>query len=615
VTRFDNGLRDHVIEAATATGKSYMMVLLSKLLHERYGCTHSLVLAPSLAIRGQIGSGLLGTFGAAGLDARQRFFSTDRRQARQPFPDVPVTITTYQEVICQAALETIRMWKKENGLRLALFCDEIHHTAQYSSAAWTRYINLLKDEADYFVPMSGTFFRGDGLPLGVIDLHPDGSPITHFKYPYKFAVRDGIVREVSVRNLNAHVTFLDPVTGQKSVRSLDEVSGRDMGVARKEVLDPEGESIRALIQEVHRDMLAVRRKFGRAGCLWVARPGGQGECLSDEEQEMENRSVHALARAVHSGTGEEVETITYKDRDVVGKLERYRRGDRLYVAAVNIFAEGVDVKRLRAAVLCRHIQSEMLYRQIVGRILRVDADEDGTAAQVYQFMFPDMVKFGQRLYDECREGIDLRRCPACAHWPCVCPCPRCGRKPCHCPCPQCGQRPCECVCPRCGRKKKECVCLPEGVPVALGAQPFLDGGFMGPVDVEEYYVRNGTKIRDTVPGFSHSNNVQLGAALKAYDGMRQGGTQGGTPLPAPVDPIARREELRQKILRMVKKIVFARYGYPAPEGAYAEVYRTVVEARFGEAYAVIVRNWSWERLSEVLAWVEEAYQKEVRRGR
>src|SRR5687768_10134007 len=91
-------------------------------------------------------------------------------------------------------------------------------------------------------------------------------------------------------------------------------------------------------------------------------------------------------------------------------------------------SEGCDIPRLRAVAFCRYTTSQMLFRQIVGRALRLHKDEDGTAAQIYLPAFPRLVEFAERLYSDAQEGLRDRRCKKCGEDPCQCVC----EQPCDC---------------------------------------------------------------------------------------------------------------------------------------------------------------------------------------
>jgi hypothetical protein len=139
----------------------------------------------------------------------------------------------------------------------------------------------------------------------------------------------------------------------------------------------------------------------------------------------------------------------------------------------------------------------MLFRQIVGRALRLHTPEDGTAAQIYIPAFPLLLEFAARLYKEAEEGIRDRRCRVCGEWPCACPCPDCDKHPCECDRPY--------LFP-----------MLEESRIAIDAVPVLDGGHVGAEHVAELFVEAAMKITEAYEAHRHLNHTQLGHA----DAMR-----------------------------------------------------------------------------------------------
>jgi superfamily II DNA or RNA helicase len=501
--KINEGATSFVLEACMGAGKSALAAWIAKaLLEKEDGVDHVLVLVPWRSIQGDIEKGMLGAFGATmGLDARDRFFTLRRRQARQPRPGMDATITLYQEVCNQEAVDTLKMWKTE-GWSFALICDEIHHTNEIDSS-WGEYVEEIKNLAAYSVFMSGTYFRSDKKPITCVPLDPDGLPVKDYRFTYSQGVKENVVRAVTTRDFNASVLLYDKNKDRKYELMLNEIGNKELPEARKQVLDPHGECIRHMIETAHTALLQTRTKFPDAACLFVCRPGG-GENYTREEssaQAQEDKHVHLIANQIKAITGETPTVVTHKDRDAVGKISHFRRAVSPYLVAVNMVSEGCDIPRLRAIAFCRYTNSEMLFRQIVGRALRLHTPEDGTAAQIYLPAFPLLLSYAERLYAEAQEGILNRRCRQCGEWPCECPCPDCGKFPCEC--------------------QQSLFPMKEQVVLAIDAKPVLDGGHVGAEHVKELFVGYAIKITQENAAHQHSNHTQLGHALQRFMDMQK----------------------------------------------------------------------------------------------
>lgn len=591
-----------VLEACMGSGKSTMAAWIAKILLENYSIHHVLVIVPWRSIQGDIDKGMLGSFGEMGLDPRPRFFTdTGRRQVRQPRPQLQATVTLYQEVCCQAALDTIRMWKTDQqGFDFALICDEIHHTNEINSA-WGSYIQQLKSLATYSVFMSGTYFRSDKKPISCIPLDERDWPIKDFYFRYTEGVRQEVVRPVTCRHTTAKVKLRSHNTQTQKTSEyeidLEKVGPDELGAAKRQVLDPKGECIGEMIKLVHEALLKTRQKFPDAACLFVCRPGGRGNYTQDSSQErtIEDKHVRLIAERIKEITGHTAVVVTYSDTNSAANIARFRRGTEPYLVAVNMVSEGCDIPRIRAIAFCRYTNSEMLFRQIAGRALRIHSlngirqEDPGAAAQIYIPAFPVLVQYATHLYDEAQEGIQNKRCPVCGQWPCICPCAICGEFPCICPCPECGQKPC--VCPP--RPPKPIVI--EGI----SAIPILDGGSIGNNRISESNVSDARQITTTHVAFVHFNEVLLGGILKQYDSMKK-----AQPEEPAATPPQEREQLRQKINRIIKKKAIDRYDRDYPRAYYHEI-----QVPFRSPLTVILNTWPIERLRDVLTYLERQGEK------
>lgn len=573
-----DGNNSYVFEACMGAGKSSEAAWLAKVLLEEHDVDHVLALVPWRSIQGDVDKGMLGAFGEMGLDARDRFFTASKRQPRQPRPQMDATITLYQEVCCEEAIDTIRMWQA-GGFRFALICDEIHHTNEFNSS-WGTYVEELRQLADYSIFMSGTYFRSDKKPISCVPLASDGTPIKHYRYPYAAGVRDNVVRAVTTRDINAKVLLYDRAKDKKYEVDLSAISPKELAEAKKQVLDPNGECIRHMIEQVDLALTQARFKFPDAACLFVCRPGGGDNFTAEGNEAQEDRNVHIIAKQIKDLTGHEATVVTYHDRDALGKIARFRRSGDRYLVAVNMISEGCDIPRLRAVAFCRYTTSEMLFRQIVGRALRLHAPEDGTAAQIYIPAFPLLVEFARRLYSEAQEGIKDRRCKKCGEWPCACPCPVCGEP------------------------KSQCKCYIPGPPpplvppdiLGINATPILDGGYVGDEHVQEPYVVAATHIAAATEALRHSNPTQLGYALQRFMSMQQQQQPAGpgSGSPAGPSPGQERERLIRQITRNVRRLAIRLHNKD-----FGAAYTQEIIKPFGSPMLVIQNTWGVDKLRQV----------------
>jgi superfamily II DNA or RNA helicase len=317
--KIEEGAKSFVLEACMGAGKSAMAAWMAQHLLEQRGVDHVLVLVPWRSIQGDVEKGMLGAFGQLlGLDARDRFFTFKRRMPKQPRPQMDATITLYQEVCNEEAVETLNMWKAD-GFTFALICDEIHHTNEIDSS-WGEYVEQIQSLAEFSVFMSGTYFRGDRKPISCIPLDPDGVPVKDYRFTYSQGVKENVVRAVTTRDFNATVHLYDKNKDRRYELTLKEIGNKELPEAKRQVLDPHGECIRHMIETAHEALMQTRTKFPDAACLYVCRPGGGENYTREGSEAQEDKHVHMIAKQIEAITGETPTVVTHRDRDAVGKI-------------------------------------------------------------------------------------------------------------------------------------------------------------------------------------------------------------------------------------------------------------------------------------------------------
>lgn len=604
---WSRGEKAFIFEACMASGKSRMAARLAHRMINKEGCDHVLAAVPWKSVQGDTNSGMMKAFFEEGLDPRSSFFQISKRQPHQPIPHMGATVTLYHEICCQQTIDTINMWASMSGFRFGLICDEIHHTSEQMGSSWGNYISELHNLAHRASYMSGTFFRGDGRRVspGFIPYDAQGRPVKHYAYTYDRGIADGVVRAVAFRRLEAHVKLYDAKDHRYYERDLSKITkDKEITAAKGIFLDPDSDWMCGTIKAVHNDLELTRNQFPGAGCLYVCPPGFYGDELACEGSEEETRYVHAIARKIREITGIEPIVLTHKDKDAQGKLAQFRSGLMPYLVAVNMVSEGCDLPRLRQLCFLRYTDSEMLFRQIVGRILRVQYEpstkrmlEDGTAALVHYPPFPLLEEFVIRMRKDADDGSERRVCKKCNRWPCICivtpplPCSICGQRPCICPpCPVCGHKPC-----RCSR-------LPPEVEF-MGADLNLEGGYHADFRVMEHYIRAADVVHRQNPKLTPSNMVQLGAHFQLYETNRQNGFNETAVKPEPKD----RSYWEKQVVKLIGKIVQIRCRPRKPESEdYQEAWVNEVQQVFNAKWQTEIKGiWKTSEIEEIAHHLEK----------
>jgi len=248
-----------------------------------------------------------------------------------------------------------------------VIADEVHHLGD--ELAWGEAFEAAFGQAGRRLLLSGTPFRSDATAIPGIRYDDGGVAAPDFTYGYDDAVRDGICRPV---------TFI-PFDGTLQWRSGDDIiesgfgdilTGREASRRYRTAISVELENgLPRILREAHERLLKVRKDGHRnAGGLVIAADGEHA------------RSVAKVLREI---TGEGPTVVVHTDSQAHAKLETFRRSSDKWIVAVNMVSEGVDIPRLRVGVYATAAKTALVFRQIVGRFVRVIPGRPLEASWIY----------------------------------------------------------------------------------------------------------------------------------------------------------------------------------------------------------------------------------------
>lgn len=538
-----------VLEAAPGAGKSRFAAFISQYAITEMGLDHVVFIAPWLPILTSVKK----NFDPLGLTPRDKFHYDKKRGILQRRPNVDVTLDTYAGFCNQTTIDVIDEWQNEspNGWRFMLILDEVHHTNTVNGK-WGPYVERIANMASKLVVMSGTYFRSDSRPIAFLE-YENERPKTHFSINFAECVRNRFTRQVSFRFHNPIIEFAKKSEERlirKKLENIPLTSSKMLTKAKDEVLRPDFVHVEAMISEAWKELQAMRRKWNDAACLVVCRPGTS----ADEE-----RQVHAIEAKIKSLTGCSPTVVTSDDSLSRGKLDAFDKSHDPFLCAIRMVSEGVDIPRIRMVLFLTYTDSEMLFRQIVGRCCRyIDGKEDDTAALVILPKFKIMADFAERFEGESKQGLlnmepkkesnltdELSLSTECRH---------------------CNHDPCVCY-------------------TVVDSYTGEGGGMIAASNVAEEFVQRAKLIRDSSPAHQHANAVQLGDALQRSANM-------GSLIVSNVED--HRAMAFKHIEAKIRKIARLAYG-----GDFGACWRKEVHDRTGSDMEEIRGTWRTEDISKL----------------
>lgn len=373
-----------LLEATPGAGKTIFSGLCGRDLREREEVDFCIVVVPTTALKGDAEAGFLGDWNKVGVQ-----LTTVLKEGRDLPREFAGGIITYQQL--PNIVSTFETWARQ-GRRLFVVFDEVHHASE--SNIWGAATERLGAVATRMLAMTGTPFRGDGQRISFVAYSDQGVAIGDHRYTYREAVSQKVCRPVLFMTDDGVAEFVLK-DEQHSVR-LSEATDDHAGHAAAVIFKKDSEWLRQVIIKADAKLDEYRTHDVDAGGIVICRPG------SDDA---DDRYLMQIAKLVRELTGEAPEVVTHDDPEANSKIERFRNGRQRWICSVRKISEGVDIKRLRVQVLANRPSTELLFRQLVGRIVRVDDPARPGDATVFMAKFPQLNEWAEQIADEAAAGL------------------------------------------------------------------------------------------------------------------------------------------------------------------------------------------------------------------
>lgn len=292
-----------------------------------------------------------------------------------------------------------------------IICDEHHHAAV--EAAWGEKADSAFVDAKYVLVLTGTPIRSDGQEtiwfayddVGKID-HPEGGtytlsygdavglgycrPITFHRHEGRFSVSlpDGENISVSGDNATELSSELKRIRGLQQALDFYKLACTPRYLA--DGITPDPKSYQASMLEYGIVKLNdIRDTIPNAGGLVIAPNIPVAEYMAALLEKLE---------------GEKPALVHSQMANAEARIAAFKNTDKRWLVSVAMISEGVDIKRLRILVYLPYAQTELAFRQAMGRVVRSLGDEDYSRAYV--------VMPTHRILEEWARRVELEMSPS-----------------------------------------------------------------------------------------------------------------------------------------------------------------------------------------------------------
>jgi superfamily II DNA or RNA helicase len=252
-------------------------------------------------------------------------------------------------------------WQLLRKNRVLVVFDEIHHCAGSSiedANVWGQdIVKNIQEQAAFTLALTGTPWRSDLLPISLATYSdPDNQILCNYIYSLQQAVNDGVCRNpkiVLIDNEEISVT-----TAKQEIKTYHSLKAllKSPSISYQELIMHEA-VINYIIAQGVSKLVTIRQQNPNAAGLIVASSVEHAEQI-----------FFLLTESFHQSAT----IVTYKENNPSDKINDFRFNDTQWIVSVGMVSEGTDIPRLQVCCHLSRVKTELYFRQVLGRILRVN---------------------------------------------------------------------------------------------------------------------------------------------------------------------------------------------------------------------------------------------------
>jgi len=362
---------DFLAMATPAAGKTRFAL---RVAHEFLGsqaAVRVLVVCPTSHLRAQWSD-------AAGKIGLQLDPALTNEQAVEA-SDYHGAVVTYQQV-CLAPEIFHRACRAKKTL---VILDELHHAGDGKN--WGKALKAAFDPSVFRLILSGTPFRSDNNPIPFIR-YEQGESRADFAYGYAEAIQDSVCRPIVFPSYEGELTWFSE--GREHRATFEDGLAFDRQRERLKTALLQESWLGQVITDAHAQLTQLRKEEqADAGGLIVS---------------MDQDHARWVAELVARRTGTKAEVAVSDDPAASRTIEEFATHKKQqWLVAVNMVSEGVDIPRLRVGVYGTNVLTEMYFRQVVGRFVRMqDSVPNPQRAWLYLPKDPVLAHYARQIKTE-----------------------------------------------------------------------------------------------------------------------------------------------------------------------------------------------------------------------
>ena len=278
----------------------------------------------------------------------------------------------------------LNFWQLFERYRVFVIFDEIHHCAGSNignANAWGEQIILnIQDKAKFTLALTGTPWRSDSAPIVLSNyIHPSNKISCDYVYGLSEAIKDDVCRVpqiIAIDNNNISVVDDEETKTFSSFKCLLSQSI----IPYQEIIENE-KVIKYVISSAQKKLSSIRATNADAAGLIVA---------SSVEH------ARQISTLMKTSFNEDAVVVTYRENEPTNIIQQFRHAQTKWIISVGMISEGTNIPRLQVCCHLTNIKTEMHFRQILGRILRI-TDSKNQEAVMYIPAEPKLLEYAYRV--------------------------------------------------------------------------------------------------------------------------------------------------------------------------------------------------------------------------
>ncbi|MEZ9655618.1 DEAD/DEAH box helicase [Vibrio splendidus] len=287
-------------------------------------------------------------------------------------------------------------WKTIQKYRIFVVFDEIHHCSGgelESANVWGQQIlTKIQNLATYTLALSGTPWRSDKLPIVMAEYSdPEGRLLCDYQYGLRQAINDSVCRRPKIVLVdNEHLTVSDG-SETKSFSSI------------LELLKQSKTSYQSVIHNADAMEYMLRVGCQKLTDIRTESPNAGGLIVSSSVQHAK-KILNILTKKLSQSAC----IVTYHSDDPLSEIEAFRHSTTEWIVSVGMISEGTDIPRLQVCCHMSAVKTELYFRQVLGRILRINHSPN-QEAWLFTFAEQNLVGFAERIEQDIPETCQFSK--------------------------------------------------------------------------------------------------------------------------------------------------------------------------------------------------------------